>query len=226
MRGEEPIVLEDRLAQLFEPSGHGEAVELLKDYYRPISEGGRFEGREFDCLEGGSLADNNPDHLTPEDLIAVQLLNVRMSPRVITALLIVDAQKFEPLFAEIPDDLAFENPQAVEFFAGDGPVEKAYRELRSIGGIGETTATKILARKRPRLVPIIDSAVRKSLGRKRGHIWRPLQLWIQDANHARAAELEMIRSDAEQPDSLSILRVFDVLAWRVGTGKVELPSRA
>lgn len=223
---EEPLVLEGRLAQLFEPSGHGEAVELLKDYYRPISKGGRFEGRGFDCAEGGSLADNDPNHLTPEDLIAVQLLHVPMSPRVITALLITDAWKCDCFLAKIPVDLAFEDPKAVELFSDNGIVEQAYHELNLINGVGETTATKILARKRPRLVPIIDSAVRRSLGRKRGHIWRPLQLWIQDENQARVPELERIRSDAGLSNNLSILRVFDVLAWRVGTGKVELPSRA
>lgn len=223
---EEPLVLEGRLAQLFEPSGHGEAVDLLKDYYRPISQGGRFEGSEFDCLAGGSLSDNNPNHLTPEDLIAVQLLDVRMSPHVIADLLITDARKCDCFLAKIPVDLAFEDPKAVELFSDNGIVEQAYHELHDVKGIGETTATKILARKRPRLVPIIDSAVRRSLGRKRAHIWRPLQFWIQDENQARVPELERIRSDAELPNSLSILRVFDVLAWRVGTGKVELSRRS
>jgi|GEM_PF-1080076 len=76
------------------------------------------------------------------------------------------------------------------------------------------------------VVPIIDRAVRKSLGRRRGSIWQPLQVWIQDSNHARPAELERIRSDADLSHCPSILRVFDVLAWRVGTGKTELPTQA
>ena len=222
---DEPLVLDERLAQLLEPSGHDEAVGLVRGYYRPISKGGRFEGRGFDVFEGGVLSDNDPNHLTPEDLIAVQLLHVPMSPGVITALLSTDARKIESVLGRIGLDVVFEDPRAVELFGDHGPVEEAYHELRSIKGVGETTATKILARKRPHLVPIIDRAVRKSLGRKRGHIWQPLQVWIQDSNHARPAELERIRSDARLSNCPSILRIFDVLAWRVGTGKIELPTQ-
>lgn len=82
-------------------------------------------------------------------------------------------------------------------------------------GLGPTTTSKIMARKRPGLIPIEDSVVNDVIGLGRGDSWR---LWWEAFNaegdylESRAAEL---RNEIGRPD-LSTLRVFDVMLWMWG----------
>ncbi len=85
-------------------------------------------------------------------------------------------------------------------------------------GFSETAATKLIARKRPHLVPIPDSVVTQQLGIVKGRYWLPLHAWLtadDNANHRHVVEL---RDAAGLGPEISALRVFDVLAWLVGKG--------
>lgn len=60
--------------------------------------------------------------------------------------------------------------------ASDGVLEvnDLWNALKKIAGIGNTTAAKLLARKRPRLCPLTDSVVRKAVNVP-GSTWNVLQ---------------------------------------------------
>jgi Family of unknown function (DUF6308) len=78
---------------------------------------------------------------------------------------------------------------------------------------GPITAGKLLARKRPHLIPVYDNRVRDVLGRPRpdNSWWR--DLWCQLVNdQSLAAHLRAVRSRAGA-DHMSLLRVFDVMCW-------------
>src|SRR5690606_32255518 len=101
----------------------------------------------------------------------------------------------------------------------DWAVRRAYAHVKQLDKTGETRATKLLARKRPHLVPILDKAVRKALGRAQQPVWFPFHEWLTAEGKANA---EMLRElgDAAGLQDISTIRVFDVLAWRVGSGNV------
>ncbi|MFI0088080.1 DUF6308 family protein [Streptomyces bobili] len=79
-------------------------------------------------------------------------------------------------------------------------------------GIGWVTAGKLLARKRPRLLPVYDQAVRCILGRPKS-FWLDLRGALRADNHALHRELMVLRQAADIPASVSALRVCDVVPW-------------
>lgn len=127
------------------------AHHLLTDFFDPK---GPFAGATFD-----ELGENPPQSIGPADLVAVSLLDVRFEPRAVRAMLETDSSSLSNLLAAVPADVDI-------WDAEDGHLDAAaeiFRVLDSYAGVGETKASKLLARKRPRLLPVIDSVVRKGL---------------------------------------------------------------
>lgn len=105
----------------------------------------------------------------------------------------------------------------------DGKAEKTHPRA-----LGETTASKLLARKRPRLLPIIDKEVKAQLcqdsgkkARKARNIGFYRSMWevMSDSGLALPTHLSDIREQAfratcdERIRRLSDLRVFDIVVW-------------
>ena len=94
----------------------------------------------------------------------------------------------------------------------DGTFQKAGRlwdHVIAIDGVGPTRASKLLARKRPELVPIVDSVILDAL-RLRGEAWRPLAQALQDPRLRR--EIDRLRPPRVNK-SISTLRLLDVVVW-------------
>jgi hypothetical protein len=73
------------------------------------------------------------------------------------------------------------------------PAYELYRALRSGGvlaGVGRTTASKLMARKRPRPIPIVDSAVRGALEIE-GDSWIELRSALRAADGV--GRIEVVR---------------------------------
>ncbi|WP_257016373.1 DUF6308 family protein [Rhodococcus sp. ACS1] len=85
-------------------------------------------------------------------------------------------------------------------------------------GIGQTKATKLIARKRPRLYPIWDSVVSQVLGTERAHL-NPVREALRADDRALHHRLLSIREEAGLPEEISALRVFDVIAWMDGKNR-------
>lgn len=87
-------------------------------------------------------------------------------------------------------------------------------------GIGPTTTSKLMARKRPHLIPIEDSVVNQVIELGRGDSWR---LWWE-AFQAEGDYLEeratKLRAEIGRPE-LSTLRVFDVMLWLWGKANLS-----
>ncbi len=127
--------------------GIGKLGDLVTHYLSgPPATG--FAGRLFD-----QLGDNPREAVVPDDLVAVSLLDVRFGPGAVRSLL---SEEF------LNDDLS-SIPTAVDLWeASEDDLEKlkiAYERLCQLPGVARTKATKLLARKRPRLAPISDSLV-------------------------------------------------------------------
>jgi len=152
-----------------------------------------------------------------EDLIAVSMLAVAVVGNAALEILEVRRPRLSELLRPIPADVALADLDAGDLGA-DWPVRTLYRELLTVRDVGETTATKLLARKRPHLIPILDSVVATELGIVKGNFWLPLHAWLVADERANHHHLEYLRSLAGLGDDISALRVFDVLAWMTGKG--------
>ncbi len=79
--------------------------------------------------------------------------------------------------------------------------------------VGPIAAGKLLARKRPQLLPVYDSRIKKVLSRPRidNQWWRDMHDQLVE-DPGLVQELELVRAGA-QADHMSLLRVFDVMCW-------------
>jgi len=98
----------------------------------------------------------------------------------------------------------------------DWPAWELDKELTCLPDVGPTLASKLIARKRPRLVPVYDSVVRKVLGTKRDH-WEPIRVALREEDHALHIRLLRLKEKADLPEEASALRVLDVIAWMEGS---------
>jgi len=83
-----------------------------------------------------------------------------------------------------------------------------WKALTVIDGIGTASASKLLARKRPRLCPISDSVVRDAVDVP-GRTWDVLRWLMQDP--AARADVEALRP--AEAATASLLRILDVALW-------------
>lgn len=210
------LQLSERLADLLAPDGEGAAVEALRTYFTPLPEG-RYSGAYFERLGGGGDRPEVANEFTADDVVAVSLLAVDIGGDAALDLLETRRSRLSGLLRAIPTDVELAD-LAAENLGDAWSVRAAYRELLSIKRIGETSATKLLARKRPHLVPILDSVVAAELSIAKGRYWRPLHAWLTADGRARHRQLEHLRAEAGLGPEVSVLRVFDVLTWMVGKG--------
>lgn len=170
--------------------------ELLAAYYDPA---GGFAGVTFD-----SLGANPPNEITRDDLLAVTLLDVRWSPSAVRRLLGEDGTQATILLVGINSVMNLWEASDDTLAA----IEPMWDLLTSYPGVGETHASKLLARKRPRLVPITDKIIVDRVGAS-GRTWQTLRYGLQDPSlRVAIAALRPPRAR-----TASVLRLLDVALW-------------
>lgn len=148
------------------------AADLLADYYRRRLNGlPAYTGSCFDSWAAIEDADEKSNVITADDLIAVSFLSVNIPGAAAMGILATHQEEISGLLADIPSNKDLADIPASQFeatFGEDSPAFLLWGVLRghSTGrwGIGETRASKIMARKRPRLIPIYDSVVGPLMG--------------------------------------------------------------
>lgn len=220
------------------------AVDHLVTYFadRAGHTGPRYTGALFTEIGGGGDRPAVATAVTAEDIVAVstlsreipaehalQLMGLVSTPEgeAQTALwrgsrevpgirdVPVDATEISRLLAELPVDVDLVD-------ATDGDLEVAGRlwwEVRR-RGLGQSRVSALLARKRPRLLPVIDRDVRRQLGhgRNRTDVLVSLRTVLQDATAGLPGQLADIRQLAVTESGgdarigrLSDLRVLDIV---------------
>ncbi|SCG16634.1 hypothetical protein GA0070610_2906 [Micromonospora echinofusca] len=204
----QPLTLAEILAVLSDP----QSVTDLKRYFGHAGESA-FTGGQFERLGGGGDRPETCNLVTAEDLIAVELLSVRVPPR--TALDLLQGALGEAVSAElgeIPTTVALGHPGALPLVEKGQGAYRAWRLLRKADGIGWVVAGKLLARKRPHLVPVYDEVVACAF-RTRKDFWRWLHGRLGERDGILAERLADLRRQAELPDTISLLRILDVVMW-------------
>jgi hypothetical protein len=159
-----------------------------------------FAGRTFDLL--GS---NPYDRITTDDLLAVTLLDRSWTPPAVRALVTDGANRFNELLYNVDSKAELWGDEACQALID---AESLWNLLIELPGVGSTTAGKLLARKRPLLVPIADSIIISAVGTS-GRTWCTLRYCFKQPSFRKA--VEGVRS--YNAVDLSLLRIFDVAIW-------------
>jgi hypothetical protein len=212
MSSDDPsLLLLTRLRALVSAPG---AVDDLRAYFgiglAPDTKA--FTGSRFEHLGGGGDRPTVADTITAEDLIAVQTLSVTVPASAALDLLEGPLRtELSLLLGAIPTGLDLVDADAAQIRTGS-PADRAWHLLKAQHGIGWVTAGKVLARKRPRLLPVYDDVVRCALG-------QPVDFWLSlhAALRADGADLQQcliaLREEAKVPETVGALRVCDVAVW-------------
>jgi hypothetical protein len=191
-----------------------QAVTDLRTYFHDPQAGtAGFTGRWFERLGGGGDGPGKADWITAEDLIAVQMLSVQVPPETAAGLLHgrLGRQLHERL-PRIPTDVALSQPEAADLLTDDADAAHAWNILEQAPGVGWVTAGKLLARKRPHLIPVYDRVVRCGLGSPNS-FWTTLQRVLDEERSALTARLAQLREEASVASLISDLRILDVVVW-------------
>lgn len=175
----------------------------------PDSYGAGFAGPTFDLLKP-----NDPNTWHSSDLVAVGLLDVRVPPSGVRAMLSHEAAMFNDALAAIDPDVTLWTDDEEQVQEALAHATQLSRLLATIKGVGTTTSSKLLARKRPDLVPINDSVIRRLLG-------------VEPTNDFPRLLRAALRTDGimtlirgarpSEFSGLSELRILDIALWMAGS---------
>jgi hypothetical protein len=158
----------------------------------------------FAGMTFADLGRNPAGEITPDDLLAVTLLDITWRPEVVRALLGSRRPELSRMLADLPQDADLWDATDATL----GHVDVLWDHLTAIEGIGPASASKLLARKRPRLCPISDSIVIRAASAP-GRTWDVLRCLLQDP--AARADVEALRPAPAA--AASLLRILDVAIW-------------
>lgn len=211
--------LDLRVLALLDASNESAAVGLLQEYFAPCPPGG-FTGSQFERLGGGGDRPAIAFEYTAEDLIAVTMLSVEIRREVALHILVANQDRLSELLRKVPTDLDLVDVDPAGI-TPEWPAWRLYHWLIAVPHLGRTTVTKLIARKRPRLIPIFDTEINRVLGLNNGAHWAPLAAELQSRNRQVHNRLVELHASAQLAPEVSPLRVLDVLAWRVGKGHAD-----
>jgi predicted RNA-binding protein with PUA-like domain len=190
-----------------------QAIDDLREYFGTVANTESwFTGSRFDTLAGGGARPDTRDRVTPADLIAVQCLGVTVPASV--ALDLLDGHLGATVSAHlrhVPCGVALGDDGAHDHLEPGSPADAAWHLLKQQHGVDWVIAGKILARKRPGLIPVYDRVVRCALGYPDNAWLRLDDLFRQ--NDAVTDQLGLLHHDARLPDLVPLARVLDVVVW-------------
>lgn len=187
---------------------HPGMPDLIKTFFDETS---AFEGN---LLE--RIGQNHPTRITIDDLLAITMLDVSANPRGIRRL-IYDAdvsRKITEFLDDIPLDMdIWDAPN--EVLGPDGSAQKLWRYLKKPGTrISKVTAGKLLARKRPQLIPIVDKVIKRIIQVSAADEWEFFATYLSPPQ--RRQRLTALMPGGLDP-GVSILRLLDVALWMWGS---------
>lgn len=172
----------------------------------------QYTGGRFEFLAGGGDHPSVRDAFTPADLVAVGMLGVRVPGPVALELLEGPlGRAAADYLREIPSNVPLWTDGAVSLIVRDSPANKLWHLLRHQGqkGVGWVIAGKLLARKRPALLPVYDDIVRCALGRP-PNFWTALRDALRRDDFRLLEDIRAIKSASEIPAEVTELRTLDV----------------
>jgi Family of unknown function (DUF6308) len=210
----------DMLDQVVRGNLQTRAEAAVRLYFQePVSGDGRigFTGRRFERFGGGGDADAVRNEVTAADVLAVSMLGIEKGiGRVAVNLTETMRAQITELLEQIPLDPLHQVPH--DTITHGSAAWRLWDVVRSAnGGDRPVTAAKVLSRKRPALLPVYDSVVRRQLGAPRD-IWECYWCWF-DADRSRVTDTESFRRAVGGIQDISLLRCLDAALWMLGTDR-------
>jgi hypothetical protein len=168
--------------------------------------GDLFTGRHFETFE----AKGDPDRFEFCDVLAVEALSVAVPTEAAFAVFFTQAERLNGLLAGIPKNTPIWSEAAAEVI--EDPKSDAWKlhaALDDIPDIGPVTAGKLMAAKRPMLIPILDKFVKEVFVPPVDGFWTGMREQLLDE------ETRRVIGDicAAAPANVTLLRRIDVAVW-------------
>lgn len=202
-----------------EQDARGICRRHLVDYYSLSAAGPHFSGSRFE-----SFGENPWNRIVADDLVAVSLLGVDIPAHAALRFLERDAGTISWWLSQVPVDVDLHRSAETDIERGS-PGWELWDVLRrglvdrNRDGLGQVRTSKLLARKRPRLLPVWDRYVKSELGvRGTTDHWSSVRGWLSDE---RVRTLDELRVEARVPAHVSTLRILDVLLWMRGRSATD-----
>ena len=187
------------------------AIAALQDYAT------NYTGAWFD-----RLADvDHPNQITAQDIVAVSTLGVDIPANKSIWILGPGSEAITALLTQIPQHQAIWHPDAN--LESTGPAWKLWNLIKSTdnswppghGGVATTKLSKLLAAKRPDLIPIHDALIDQALfDAKIANYWAP---WTRLHRSPQGQQLRDLatsaRDNADIGEYLGPLRIIDIVIW-------------
>lgn len=201
--------------------GRTSAVDALKRYFNEDAARPRYTGRWFERFAGTGDRPDIADTVTEADVLALTFLSITDLANVAIDATITYAAEITELLEQIPTNLAMHDAPWTAYAPGS-PASRLWWLLKRCGGKDRwVTANKLLARKRPHLLPVYDSQVKAVLGTP-GSIWACFWTWFQ-GDSRRSDAVSELRDQACDLKDISLLRCVDVILWMHATGRTTRP---
>lgn len=196
------------------------ALTYLRKYY--LEKNPFYTGSQFETLEAHN---NTENRITASDIIAVATLNTPIKRKGTMGILITEAEEINDTLAKIPNMPigTLTSDEFNRYLGRESSAMKLWRTLRRTGRpsdekwqMGPTRVSKLMARKRPHLIPINDSVINRVIDKRPSeNDWK---LWWEALRNNDSLEerASVLRAAIGRPE-LATLRVFDVVLWMSGT---------
>lgn len=186
-----------------------EVRAAIADYFGVA--GGVYTGSLFELM-----VSTDPHAFAAEDVVALSALSERVPPRVAHWLLGPEGRaRTAALLRQVPVDVDIWDDDATPLLEPGGPLSELWDLLQrgcwpgetTANGMGTTRTSKLLAAKRPRLVPVWDGVVSAALPTSAS--WESMRRTLRDRDRRERIR----RLTAAAPSHVSLLRRIDAVVW-------------
>jgi len=189
-----------QLPRSLQSDSHDRAVVLLRAYYAPLSmRKTGYTGGQFDAFDPSGTRSTSANTFTSDDLVSLSLLSAPMPGRAAYELLVRQRRRFEVLLEDLGPDRDFVDEKSV---ARDdyAPAWNLWQALHALPDLGPTRVSKLMARKRPRLIPIFDDVLSATVFTGTTNHWNDLWNYLRNPT---TALYEGFSRFARKPDSIN-----------------------
>lgn len=174
-----------------------DVLRLVAEYLEPQ---GSYAARTFDELQPNPVG-----AFCSEDFLAVSFLDTPIKAATYRQLAAAQPQ-INQLLAKIDAERPLWKLDDLTYAAATD----LWDALIVFDGIGPTRASKLMARKRPHLIPILDNRVRKFYEARTDPFWWPLSRALSDPELLERLLALRVQAGAR---NLSVLRILDIAIW-------------
>ncbi|WP_038170051.1 DUF6308 family protein [Tomitella biformata] len=212
-----------RLPKVLREGDDAGAIDVLQEYFtrKVVKTGHLRSGARWDGWDPSGRRTADADIFTADDFVAITALSVEVPPEGAWIMLTERHAELNRMLAAVGPDRDLADEAGAK--TAESPEWQLENALREIHGIGWTTASKLIARKRPRLFPIYDDVVGRTLDTRKAHL-EPVRRAMRDDDRALHHRLLDLRDRAGLDQNVPALRILDVLAWMQGKNYQPKPG--